>query len=115
MFRQPLDLFFKPYQYPVYYQSLAIHITEAMRATISNEDLTDPERLEVVYVLNEIQNRIATRLHAYNMVWVSWSEQHMARQLEGWAAGNARVRELMHGAAEAAFSETLSAFRSDSD
>ncbi|MGH8513313.1 MAG: hypothetical protein ACREV8_05115 [Gammaproteobacteria bacterium] len=110
MFGKPIVYFFKPYQFPVFYQSLAFHITKAIRATILDEDVTDSDRLEAVYLLNEIQSRVATRLHSYNMGWNSWSDHHMAQQLESWAVGSTRVRALMEDAVESAFAETHQAF-----
>lgn len=102
--------YFRPYQRPIFYQSLAFHITEAIRSTIHAEDLDNASRLEAIRALNEIQARITMRLHGYNVGGNSWSDRRTEREVEYWAEGMPHVQALMRRAANRAFKDTVWAF-----
>ncbi len=69
-----------------FYEVLAKNLTVSIRGVWSEPDLNDAEKLDRIYLLNEILHRITARVYTLQLNLHEWSEPDSWKMTQGYIA-----------------------------
>lgn len=76
-----------------FYEVLAHNLTVSIRGVWSEPDLSDPEKLGRIYVLNEILHRITAKIYTLRLNRHEWSELDSWEMIQGYIAQKKEIEK----------------------
>jgi hypothetical protein len=71
-----------------FYELLAHNLTIAVRAIWCNKDISDAEKVDRIRLVNEIQQRVTSKVYVLRLRLHEWTEEDTWKMIAGYVAQN---------------------------